>query len=509
LPGVYNNDGLDPDGCTNVIVRNCFFNTEDDAMCLKGASDRPTENVLIENSTFITTCNALKIGTDTQGDFRNVLARNLVLGGIPDSLVSSSGRQASTGITIATVDGGNVENIYINEVVINQARCPVFIRIGNRLRVMSGLPRPPVGYIQNVFIENVTGKQNFRQGSYIAGIPGQKIDNVIIRNYDIEMEGGGTEVMAKAPVAENEGGYPDAHQFSVSGLPAYGFYIQHASNILFDTVSITPTANDYRPEFITGNDVANVVANGSSVDEQELFVVNYTPKYIKNVVINNSAKDYKVDSVYVGGAMYRDRSYTFTELCDSIIGAEYLCLQNGLKSVYNKELVSFTVSEPGKLYIAHDNRLQKPEWLSEKFTKTNQQFPVPGTNMTLFGRSVQKGEKIVLGENQVKGTETSECTFYFVFFLVGSSDTGTVSATIRSSNEVSIFPIPANDFITINLNGDEYKTVLVYDIKGRLLLSHPLVENRFDLDCKNLLPGIYNLVLVSKNITTTRRFIVN
>ena len=48
----YNNDGLDPDGCKNVIVRNCIINAEDDAMCFKGAGSRTTENILIENSTF-------------------------------------------------------------------------------------------------------------------------------------------------------------------------------------------------------------------------------------------------------------------------------------------------------------------------------------------------------------------------------------------------------------------------------------------------------------------------
>ena len=123
----YNNDGLDPDGCRNVIVRNCFINSHDDAMCLKGASAKPCENILIENSTFYTACNALKIGTDTQGDFHNIIARNLTLGGIPDSLKSFLNLyECSTGITLATTDGGNVENILIRDVNISRSRCPVF-----------------------------------------------------------------------------------------------------------------------------------------------------------------------------------------------------------------------------------------------------------------------------------------------------------------------------------------------------------------------------------------------
>jgi len=261
----YNNDGLDPDGCTNVIVRNCFINSEDDAMCLKGGSDKPTQNVLIENSTFISTCNALKIGTDTQGPFRRILARNLKLGGIPDSLFSSAGNQASTGITLATVDGGDVDHIYIHDVQINQSRCPIFIRIGKRGRVMPGVQKPNPGNLKMVLIQNVTGKRNFKQGSFISGISGQRVEDIIIRNYKLKMEGGGSPEMAKAKVTEDEYGYPDAHQFSVKGLPAYGFYVRHAKNVSFDSVEIEPVKTDLRPEFISGGDTENILVNGKQI----------------------------------------------------------------------------------------------------------------------------------------------------------------------------------------------------------------------------------------------------
>ena len=142
----YNNDGLDPDGCTNVIIRNCFINSEDDAMCIKGASGLTSRNILIENSTFVSTCNAFKFGTDTQGDFRDVVLRNVTLGGIPDSLHTIAGPQASTGLTIATADGGDIQDVLIQNVVINQARCPIFFRIGKRCRVMPGQKRPCLLY---------------------------------------------------------------------------------------------------------------------------------------------------------------------------------------------------------------------------------------------------------------------------------------------------------------------------------------------------------------------------
>ncbi|MBN2787454.1 MAG: hypothetical protein JXQ69_03925 [Paludibacteraceae bacterium] len=263
----YNNDGLDPDGCKNVIVRNCFINAEDDAMCIKGASNRISENILIENSTFYSSCNALKIGTDTQGSFKKIIARNLLLGGIPDSLESLLGNQASTGITLTTVDGGNIEHVFISNVTINQSRCPIFIRIGNRGRVIQGIEKPNPGYITHIVIDSVKGNRNFRQGSLISGITGYPITDVVIRNMNIRMEGGGTLEMANSPLAENEGVYSDALKFSKNGLPSYGFYIRHAKNIFLEEIEITPEIKDYRPAFKLGDNVKNIVINKSKFDK--------------------------------------------------------------------------------------------------------------------------------------------------------------------------------------------------------------------------------------------------
>jgi len=261
----YNNDGLDTDGCRNVIVRNCFISSHDDAMCLKGASAKPCENILIENSTFYTACNAFKIGTDTQGDFRNIIARNLILGGIPDSLKSFINfHECSTGITLATTDGGNVENILIQDVNISRSRCPVFLCTGSRGRRWNETMQHP-GYLKNIVIKNVTGKENRRQGSLITGIKSSLIENVLMQNMNISMIGGGTVEMANLPVVENEKGYPDAQEFSRTGLPAYGFYIRNAKNITLENVKITPEFEEQRPEFKSGGNIANVIINDKTL----------------------------------------------------------------------------------------------------------------------------------------------------------------------------------------------------------------------------------------------------
>ena len=258
----HNNDGLDLDGCRRVIVRDCVINSEDDAMCLKGASLRPTEDILIENCTFVTTCNAFKIGTDTQGDFRRIYVRNVRLGGIPDDLRSWKGRQASTGITLATVDGGNVEDVLISGAVITDARAPIFLRVGRRGRLLPGMAPAGIGALRRIVIEDVTGAPNLRQGSFISGIAGGLIEDIVIRRVRLGMIGGGTSAMAAAIVPADETGYPDAHQFAVDGLPAHGFYLRHAQRVFFEDIHVEPTAADARPLFASGGHATDIFLDG-------------------------------------------------------------------------------------------------------------------------------------------------------------------------------------------------------------------------------------------------------
>ncbi len=264
----HNNDGIDIDGCRRVIIRDSFINAEDDAMCIKGASLRPTEDVLIENSTFYSTCNALKIGTDTQGDFRRIYARNLKLGGIPEPLRTLKGRQASTGITLATVDGGAVEDILIEDVVIERSRAPIYLRIGERSRLLPGMPKVPAGPLRRIIIEDVTGTANHRQGSFISGLgkPQHFVEDVVIRRVNLGMEGGGTSDMITAPVNDSQWAYPDAHQFSPKGLPSYGFYVRSAKRVHFEDVTVTPAKPDARPLFATAAPVANITLDGRPLE---------------------------------------------------------------------------------------------------------------------------------------------------------------------------------------------------------------------------------------------------
>ncbi len=260
----WNQDGLDIDGCYRVIVRNCFFNVYDDAMCFKGASLRPTEDILVENSTFYSLCNSFKFGTDSQDDFRRVVARNLVLGGPAPGLPHQTKRTtSSTGISLVAVDGGDVEDILFQNIVINRAQCPFFFKVGNRGRLMPEMDKAPISKLRRVIVENVTGENNGVQGSLLTGIKEGYVEDIIFKNINLEMAGGANADVMTKEVGEHLASYPDAFQFNQNvGLPSFGYWFRYTRNVKLYNVNITTQKSDPRPMYDNGPGVDEIFVDG-------------------------------------------------------------------------------------------------------------------------------------------------------------------------------------------------------------------------------------------------------
>lgn len=258
----WNNDAFDIDGCRNVIVRNCSSLSVDDGLCFKGAGLRDMENVLVEDCEFLTPCNPIKFGTDSQGGFRNFVIRNVKIGGSPAPALHKS-RHAISGISLQSVDGGTLERILITGVRMNETHSPFCLRLGDRGRVKPGMAHPAPGAIRHIILENIEGGGHQQRGSIISGIPGAKVQDVVLHNVNLAVAGGGTEADAQRDVPELVNVYPDAFSFGKT-VPAYGFWIRHAERITFDRVTVTLNAPDGRQEYILGVDTADITMSGHS-----------------------------------------------------------------------------------------------------------------------------------------------------------------------------------------------------------------------------------------------------
>ena len=247
----YNNDGMDIDGCRDVLIRRCRVTSGDDALCFKGASMRPLERVLVEDCDFYSACNAVKVGTDTQGDFRDVLIRRCRIGGLAEDPSGLKHACADSGVSLESEDGGTVERFWLEDIEMTRVWSPFFLRLENRGRVRPGDPAPGPGAIRQVLFEHIRGTGNGPRGSYILGIPEARIRDILFRDIELRQKAYTGEVRPAAEYPEFTGLYPDAHMIDGFGpAPAYGLWVRHADGIVLDRYRIIPEGEDTRPGIV-------------------------------------------------------------------------------------------------------------------------------------------------------------------------------------------------------------------------------------------------------------------
>lgn len=244
----YNNDALDIDGCHDVVVRNMEADSDDDGITLKSTSPRLCERVRISDCTVSSHCNSIKLGTETNGGFRDIdISRITVRPSLDQSTQFYGRRNGSSCISLEIVDGGVMDGVRISDVRGEESESAIFIRLANRARSYAkDIPVEGVGSIRNILLENITVVNAGPTGSSITGMEGHPVENVTLRNVHISQRGT-TEAVGE-PADEMLTAYPEATMWGI--LPVYGFYMNHCRNIVFDNCRLETSADDPRPMFV-------------------------------------------------------------------------------------------------------------------------------------------------------------------------------------------------------------------------------------------------------------------
>ncbi|MBC7914370.1 MAG: glycoside hydrolase family 28 protein [Pyrinomonadaceae bacterium] len=253
--GLSNNDGIDIDCCQNVKISDCDISSGDDAICFKTTSPYPCKNIQIKNIRAYTNCAAIKMGTESAGNFEDITISNIE--------VVRAGLGA---IKLLSVDGSNMRNITISDIKGDSVNVPIMIRLGARLKTFRPEDKKqPVGTINNITIKNVAIKNGTTTGILISGIPNHYIKGINFENISISLNGGGTTEDAKIKLEEKIADYPEVRMFGKS-IPTYGMYVRHASNLVFKNISITTKNPDARPAIIA-SDIENLTLTKWSLPE--------------------------------------------------------------------------------------------------------------------------------------------------------------------------------------------------------------------------------------------------
>ena len=250
----FNNDALDLDGCHDVVVTNFMSDSDDDGITLKSTSPRLCENIAISNCLISTHCNAVKMGTETTGGFRNITIDNIVVKPSKDQKEKFCGRWLGiSALALEIVDGGVLENVNISNFTVEGTEAPIFVRLGNRARkYKADAPTPEVGSVRGIHISNICVREAGESGCSIQGIPGHYIENVVLDNISIHHRGGVTAEMLpeieEKVEDERIDKYPEGIRWGK--LPAKGFFVRHARNIKFNNLEIKTEQSDVRPDIV-------------------------------------------------------------------------------------------------------------------------------------------------------------------------------------------------------------------------------------------------------------------
>jgi hypothetical protein len=199
----------------------------------------------------------IKIGTESEGDFRNITISNIVF-------------DTSRGLALESVDGAHIEDVSVSNITMRDvSSSPIFIRLGSRLRAPEGTP---VGSVKRIRIANVVAyNADPRYASIVSGIPGHDVEDVSLSGIRILYRGGlSLDDVAKQPAGlvnsffyrasggvpprepydtpEREKEYPEPSMFGL--LPASGFFIRHARGIELNDVDLSYVQEDRRPAFV-------------------------------------------------------------------------------------------------------------------------------------------------------------------------------------------------------------------------------------------------------------------
>jgi hypothetical protein len=181
------------------------------------------------------------------------------------------------------VEGGVMENISFDNLVMNHVTGPISLRLGGYLGWRQERKESlPIGVLRNIRFSNI--QATVADNAYplphevpafpgekksclnITGVPGYFIENVTFGGLHLTYPGGGSQEDAQRMVPELRDRYPEYHMFGT--LPAYGIYLRHVKGLTFEDITLDTASPDLRPALV-GEDVedlelSNFRATGAS-----------------------------------------------------------------------------------------------------------------------------------------------------------------------------------------------------------------------------------------------------
>ena len=234
LLDVPNCDGIDPDHCRDVEIRNCDLVCGDDAIVVK--STRQTvdygvcSGIRVHDCVIQTQDCGVKIGTETAGEIRDVVFERCDI------------RSSSRGIGIQLRDEGHIHDIEFRDIrFVSRYHSDPWWGRGEAisLTAMRRTAQTRPGRLHDIRIRNVTGRAE--NSVRICGSPDSPIGDVVLENVDVTL---GRWTKYRGGVWDNR---PTATQTEIEnrGTPGYSFRHVNGATVKHCSVQWEGTPPEY------------------------------------------------------------------------------------------------------------------------------------------------------------------------------------------------------------------------------------------------------------------------
>jgi polygalacturonase len=176
-----NNDGCDPDSCTDVLIDNCSFDTGDDCIAIKSGRNRdgrrvarPTENVVIRGCRMKDGHGGVTIGSEMSGGVRNVF--------VEDCRMDSPNLTQAMRFKTNAQRGGVIENVFFRNLTVGEVSNAV-LQIDCLYEEGANGPEKPV--VRNIEVRNVSSKKS-RYALQLRGLAASPIRDVRLADCNFE-----------------------------------------------------------------------------------------------------------------------------------------------------------------------------------------------------------------------------------------------------------------------------------------------------------------------------------
>jgi polygalacturonase len=169
-----NNDGTNPESSTDVLIENSTYDTGDDCIAIKSGRNadgrrvnRPSERIVIRNSTMRAGHGGVTIGSEVSGSVRDVFAENLKM----------SSPELERGIRLKTnaVRGGVIENVFARNIEIGEVGSAIDID----MLYEEGARGSFTPVVRNIRVEKMTVKKA-DYALFVRGLPGAPVRGVTV-----------------------------------------------------------------------------------------------------------------------------------------------------------------------------------------------------------------------------------------------------------------------------------------------------------------------------------------